>query len=309
MRIQITILILIGVLLLCTTALYFCSFTVNEREYVILTQFGKIVTVADEPGLHMKLPGFIQTANRLDKRLHIFKSQPITLLLNDQNPIILACMICWKVSDPKLFFRRVKDAKNASQKIGDMINSQLGSVLGNYTLDNIINVDPSQVKLEEIENLVLHNTQAVAEVEYGISIARVGIRRLAYPTIVENSVYNRMRAEREKEAKKYRAEGRKERADIEAKTDKEVQVIMAEAYRDAQILKGEGDQEAMHIYNQAYGKNPEFYEFLKSLEIYKQTLQENSTLILSTDSELFKYLNYGGRKAGSASREGGAKNE
>lgn len=309
MRIQIIILILIGVVLICAVALYFCSFTVNEREYVILTQFGKIVTVEDEPGLHLKLPGFIQTANRLDKRLHIFKSQPITLLLSDQNPIILACMICWKVSDPELFFRRVRDTKNASQKIGDMINSQLGSVLGNYTLDNIINVDPSQVKLEEIENLVLENTQAVAQVEYGISIARVGIRRLAYPTIVENSVYNRMRAEREKEAKKYRAEGRQERADIEAKTDKEVQVIMAEAYRDAQILKGEGDQESMRIYNEAYGKNPEFYEFLKSLEIYKQTLQENSTLILSTDSELFKYLNYGERKAGSSSRDEGAKNE
>ena len=118
----------------------------------------------------------------------------------------------------------------------------------------------------------------------------MGIRRLAYPSIVEQSVYDRMRAEREKEAKKYRAEGAEEATKIQAQTDLEVSKIMAEAYRDAQILKGMGDKEAMRIYAEAYGQDPEFYEFLKSLDIYKETLRKNATLILSTDSDLFKYL-------------------
>jgi len=211
---------------------------------------------------------------------------------HDKNPIIMACYICWKVADPALFFQRVKNVENASQKIGDMVNSQLGGVLGGYDLDSIINVDPEELKLEEIEERVAQNTRDKARDEYGIEMVRMGVRRLSYPAIVENSVYNRMRAEREKEARKFRAEGSEEAAKIEAQTDLEVKRLLAEAYRDAQILKGEGDREAMRIYAEAYGQDQEFYEFLKSLDIYKKTLKENTTLILSTDSELFRYLNF-----------------
>lgn len=299
MKLQIALLILIALLLLFAGVSYMACYVVNENEYVILTRFGKTVDTKDEPGLYFKKMGPVETVNRLDKRTHIFKSQPITLQLHDQNPIIVACFICWKISDPGLFFQRIKTVDIASQKIGDMINSQLGSVLGNYDLDNIINLDANEVKLDEIEARVCENTTQSARDEYGIEIVRMGIRRLAYPAIVENSVYSRMRAEREKEARKFRAEGSEEAAKIEAQTDLEVKKIMAEAYRDAQIMKGNGDKEAMRIYAEAYGKDPEFYEFLKSLEIYKETLQENTTLILSTDSELFKNLNYDTMQSGS----------
>jgi len=292
MKIQIVLLVLIGILLLAAGAVYLCAFIVNENEYAIITRFGKTVRILEEPGQYFKQPGLLETVNRLDKRTHIFKSQPITLLLHDQNPIILACYICWQISDPKLYFQRVKTSENASQKIGDMINSQLGSVIGNYSLHNIINVEADDVKPDDIENGVCQNTQDKTREEYGIQIVRVGIRRLAYPAIVENSVYSRMRAEREKEARKFRAEGSEEAAKIEAETDLEVKKLMAEAYRDAQIRKGNGDKEAMRIYAEAYGKDKDFYEFLKSLDIYKKTLQENTTLIFSTESELFKHLNY-----------------
>lgn len=283
----------IVLILLLAGGAYFCSFTVSENECVIVTRFGKHVRTVDEPGLHFKQPGFIETANYLDRKIHIVKNLPITLLLHDKLPIIVVCDACWRVSDPERFFQRLRDVNNASGKIGDMLNSQLGSVLGNYDLDNIINVDEEKAKLPEIEARVVSKAEEQASTEYGIEVVQVGIRRLAYPSIVEQSVYSRMRAEREKEAKKHRAEGAEEAVKIQAQTDLEVSEIMAEAYRDAQILKGTADKEAMRIYAEAHGRDPEFYEFLKSLDIYQETLRQNATLILSTDSDLFKYLGGG----------------
>jgi len=119
---------------------------------------------------------------------------------------------------------------------------------------------------------------------------RVGLRRVSYPAIVADAVYNRMRAERQKEAKKYRAEGAEEAAKIEASADKEVSQILADAYKEAEIIKGAGDQEATRIFADAYSRDPEFFDFLKSLELYRKTMNERTTLILSTDSDLYRYL-------------------
>jgi membrane protease subunit HflC len=298
MRIRKILLLFIALALLAALAAYLTCFTVSNNEFVIITQFGRHVRTITEPGLYFKLPGFIQTLNRLDGRLDIFKNEPKQLMLSDKNPIIPTYFVCWKISNPELFFQGLKDVETAQGKIRDMIDSQLGSVLGGYNLGNLINVEPGEVKLDEIEEHVRTNTLEKAKLEYGIEIVGIGLRRLAYPAIVEKSIYNRMRAEREKEARKFRAEGREEADKIEAQTDQEIKQILAEAYRDAEIRKGDGDQESMRIYAEAYKQDPEFYEFLKSMEIYKQALQENATLILSTDSELFKHLNFVPGKSG-----------
>ena len=129
-----------------------------------------------------------------------------------------------------------------------------------------------------------------AEEKYGVEVVRVGFRRLTYPAIVAESVHNRMRAERDKEARKYRAEGREEAAKIEAAADKEVSGILAKAYRRAETIRGEGDRKAGRIYAEAYGKDPEFYEFLRSLELYREALRGRATLVLSTRGELFRHL-------------------
>jgi len=270
--------------------IWLTSFTLNERESAIVTQFGRSVKIITDPGLYWKLPAFLQKVNRLDRRIQIFKTQPIQLLLGDKNPIIFNCHICWKLSDQLLFFQSVNKVDIAHQKLGDMINSQLGSVLGDYSLDNVINTEPEQVKLKEIEEQLLANINRMAKDKYGIEVVRIGIHRMAYPTIVANAVYNRMRAEREKEAMKYRAEGKEEAAKIEAHTDREVSEILAGAYKEAEIIKAEGDRKSMKIYADAYGKDQEFFDFIKSLETYKKILKSRSTLILSTDSPLFKYL-------------------
>lgn len=270
----------------------YSMFAVNEKEFVVVTRFGKPVRTLDKAGLYLKRPGFLETVNRIEKRANVFKTQPIQLLLGDKNPLIITCYVCWKISDPLTFLQSLTSSDIVDQKIGDMVNSLLGSTLGDYTIENIINVKPELVKLEEIETRILSESEQKAIEKYGIRIIDVGIRRLAYPQIVAQSVYNRMKAERDKEAKKYLAEGKEEAAKIEAQTDKEVAQIIAEANKESEILKGQGDKESMSIYAEAYGRDPEFFEFTKSLEACREVLKNKSTLILSTESEIFKYLKY-----------------
>jgi membrane protease subunit HflC len=275
---------------------YFSTFTVNESESVVITQFGRPVKVVQQAGLHLKLPGFLQKVDRFDLRTGAYETQPIQLLLGDKNPIIISCYVAWAIEKPLLYFQSVGYSQNAVQKLSDMITSQLGIILGDYSLSNIINVDAGQIKLEEIETRLRDNSDSSAEDKYGIDIEKIGIKRIAYPAIVIEAVYNRMKSERNKEAAKLRAEGKEEGMNIRTEADKKAKEIEAEAYRTSQILRGEGDRTAMNIYTEAYSQDPEFFDFLKSLETYKNILNENSTLILSTDSELLKYLDVGGQR-------------
>lgn len=270
--------------------LYISSFTVSESEYVVLTQFGKPSGTITEAGFNWKRPGFLETVSRFDRRIQIFTTQPIQLLLGDKNPIVVTSYICWRIQDPLLFFQSLAGQETATQKLGDMVNSQLGNALGDFSLTDIINTEAAKVKLSILEAGILEKISSGASEKYGIEVTQTGISRIAYPTVVADAVYNRMKSEREKEALKYRAEGREEAAKMRAKADRQVTEILAEAYKQAQILKGEGDQKALNIYAEAYGKDQEFFEFTKSMEAYKDILGQKSTLILSTDSDVFKYL-------------------
>jgi membrane protease subunit HflC len=269
---------------------YFSTFTVNESESVVITQFGRPVRVVQQAGLHLKLPGFLQKVDHFDLRIDSYETQPIQLLLGDKNPIIVSCYIAWAIEKPLLYFQSVGYSQNAVQKLSDMITSQLGIILGDYTLNNIINVDPQRIKLDEIEKRLGDNSNNSARDKYGINIEKIGIKRIAYPSIVIEAVYNRMKSERNKEAAKLRAEGKEEGMNIRTEADKKAKEIEADAYRTSQILRGEGDRTAMNIYADAYSQDPEFFDFLKSLDTYKNILSKNTTLILSTDSQLLKYL-------------------
>jgi len=278
------------VMILCVGLAYFALYTVKEDEYVIVTRFGNPTRVISKPGLQLKWPGFIEKVNRIDRRINVFVTLPIQLLLGDKNPIIVTCYIAWRVSDPLRFIQSLTFVENARQKLADMVTSQLGSALGDFTLDNIINTVPDMVKLTGIEESITLNCNARTTQEYGVEVIRMGFRRINYPSIVAEAVYNRMRAEREKEAKKFRAEGAEAASKIEAETDREVSELLAKAYKESEIIKGEGDREAMRIYAEAYGQDRDFFAFKKSLETYEKILQSKSTLVLSTESELFKYL-------------------
>ena len=284
--------LIFGVVAVALLMTWLCTYTVSQREYVVLTRFGKPVETMSATGLHLKRPGFLETVNRIERRTHIFNTKPIQLLLGDKNPIIITCYICWRVKDPLLFFQSLLSSQIATQKLSDMVNSQMGNALGAFKLDNIINTDPSKVKLDELEQQILSNTNASATERYGVEVVEIGVRRLAYPAVVADAVYNRMRSEREKEARKFRAEGKEEATKIRAKADRQAKEILAEAYKQAEILKGEGDQKALKIYAEAYSKDKEFFEFLKSMELYKDILDDRSTVIMSTDSDLFKRLKH-----------------
>ncbi len=283
----------LGLLLLVAAAIFFARtavFTVSEREAAIVTLFGDPVTTHQEAGLKVKAPLGIHQVIRIDRRLNVFETQVIQLMLEDRNPVIVTCFVTWKVVDPLAYYQSLGDATNAELKLGDLVNSEMGSVLGKYVLEDVINTKQDAVRLDEIEDQILANTATRAQETFGIEVVRIGIRRLGYPPIVSKAVFDRMKAEREQEASRHRAEGKEKATEIEAETDREVSEILAEAYKESEVIKGEGDSEAMRIYAEAYGKDQEFFLFLRSLEAYEKVLDENSTVVISTDADLFRYL-------------------
>jgi membrane protease subunit HflC len=267
-----------------------CCYAVKDYEVVIITQFGKPVRTVEKAGLHFKLPGIIEQVNRFDRRGDVFETAPTQLLLGDKKPIIVSCFVAWTVDTPLTFFQSMGSADNAVQKISDMVNSRLSIVLGDYTDEDIINTNADSVKLADIEARMVTVTNQRARERYGVHILKVGVQRLAYPSAVIEAVYDRMKSERRKEADKIKAEGAEVASRLMAKADKEAREIKAEADKEALVLAGEGERQAMRIYTEAYSEDPEFYEFLQSLETYGEILGKETTLILSSESELFKYL-------------------
>ena len=267
-----------------------CCYFVKDYETVILTRFGKPVRTLENAGLHFKLPGMIEKINRFDRRIDVFETPATQLLLGDKRPIIISCFVAWTIDEPLTFFQSVGDVDNAVQKISDMVNSRLSIVLGDYTNGDIINTRAGAARLSEIEARMVEAANQRARERYGVHISKVGIQRLAYPETVIQAVYDRMKSERKKEADKIKAEGAEVASRLKAKADKEAREIVAEAEKKALVLKGEGEHEAMQIYTKAYSQDREFFEFIQSLDTYNNLLGEETTLILSTDSELFKYL-------------------
>jgi membrane protease subunit HflC len=293
MKVKLAVIAAIG---LIGGLIYFSAFPVGVHEVVIVTRFGKPVRTVSDAGLHFKLPGFLENANRFDKRVDVFETYPTQLLLGDKNPIIISCFIAWAVEKPLVFFQSVGKPENAQQKLGDLINSRLSMILGDYSVGNIINVEPEQVKLAEIEEKIVQSADPITREKYGIQLYVAGIQRLAYPDVVVQAVYDRMKSERNKEADKIRAEGMEAANRVTAQADKEAREIKADAQKKALILKGEGDRKAMQIYSEAFSKDREFFDFLQSLETYSNILSEETTLILSTESELFRYFQLKDRK-------------
>ena len=258
-------------------------FTVNETEQVIITQFGEYKRTIQQPGIGIKVP-FLQAVNRFERRILVSDAPQAEYLTQDKKRLVADPITRWRISDPLQFYKTVRDESGARARLDDLVFSELRREVASHTFATVIGA-----KREAIMDAVAAAGREKAR-EFGIEVVDVRIKRADLPREVQASVFARMQAEREREAKRYRSEGEEEAAKLRAQTDKERTIVLAEAEQKAQILRGEGDATATAIYAEAYGKDPEFYAFLRSLQAYEQFLGKRSTLFLSADSDLFRYL-------------------
>ena len=263
-------------------------FTVRETEFVLITQFGRPVYTIGEAGLHMKW--FFQTANYFDKRLRVYNPRPSEFLTRDKKNLVIESYVAWKIQNPQRFIETVGDPVAAEMRLHDIVWSGLAASLGTHDLDALISPNPEAVKAREMLDQLSSSTDRRALAQYGIQVVDVRIKRINLPDQNKQSVYARMRAERERIARQYRAEGEDQALRIRADSDRQKEEILSLAYKDAEKTRGEGDAESTRIYSQAYSRNPRFYKLLRTLEAYKKILDDKTTAILSSDSELLKVL-------------------
>jgi membrane protease subunit HflC len=266
-------------------------FSVRETEYVLITQFGKPIYTVSDAGLHVKWP--FQSATYFDRRLRIYNPRPSEFLTRDKKNLVIESYVAWKIQDPKRFVETVGDPVGAEMRLHDIVWSGLSAALGTHDLEAIVSTNLQTVKTDEMLDRLSSLTDRAALAQYGIAVVDVRIKRLNLPEQNKQSVYARMRAERERIARQYRAEGEEQALSIRAGADRQREEILSAAYKEAEKVKGEGDAEATRTYSQAYSRNPAFYKLLRTLESYKKIFDDKTTAILSSDSELLKILMHG----------------
>jgi len=285
-------------------------FVVDETKQVVITQFGrpvgKPITTA---GLHFKKP-LIQQAHYFEKRLLDWDGDPNQIPTKDKKYIWVDTTARWRIADALKFLQSVNNEMGAHARLDDIINSATRDVTTSHLLvqtvrnsnrileeqaegeDLIVTeeaVEHIEIGREGLEGVILDKARKLAP-QYGIELVDVRIKRINYVEDVRRKVYERMIAERKRAAERYRSEGQGRRAEIDGQREKELKLITSEAYRKAQGIKGKADAEVIGIYAAAYSQDPEFYSFLKTLDTYKRTIDEDSTIIMTTDSDYYKYL-------------------
>ncbi len=272
------VVILLGVVVSSTL------FTVDEKQQVIVMQFGNPVDVIQEPGLKVKVP-FIQNAQYYEKRVLNLDPPSESMLLSDQKRVLVDTFARYRIDDPLRFFQTVRSIPNANLRLSAIVNASTRGALGNATLASVLSKDRTPI-LQEIEKQV--NDEAA---KFGIAILDVRLRRADLPDETVQSVYARMRSEREREAAEFRAQGQELAQRIKAAADRETTVIIAEATRESEILRGQGEGARTQILNDAYGQDAEFFSFYRSMQAYEASLANDSTyLVLSPDSEFFDFF-------------------
>ena len=272
------VVILLGVVISATL------FTVDEKEQVIVMQFGNPKDVIQEPGLHFKLP-FIQNVQYYEKRVLNLDPPSESVLLTDQKRVLVDTFARYRIENPLRFFQTMRSVPNANQRLSAIINASTRGVLGNATLASVLSKDRTPI-LQEIQEQV--NSQAA---NFGIAILDVRLRRADLPDETVQSVYARMRSEREREAAEFRAQGEELSQRIKASADRETTVIIAEAKRESEILRGQGEGARTTVLNNAYGQDANFFNFYRSMQAYEASLANDSTyLVLSPDSEFFDFF-------------------
>ena len=305
-RTLLAVVIVVGLLTLLSSI-----YTISETEQVIITQFGEPVGQPHtDPGLHVKVP-FIQTVHVFDKRWLEWSGDPNQIPTRDKKYIWVDTYTRWRVKDPLLFYQRVHDERSAQSRLDDIVDGETRNVIANNDLIEAVrstdrafpeneenaDVDMSAATIvgkitmgrEKITRAILEKSRHIVA-EFGIELVDVQIRRVNYVTEVQQKVFERMISERRRIAERSRSEGQGKAAEIRGQKERELKGIQSDAYRKAQEVMGKADGESSRIYAEAYGRDPELYQFLKTMETYRKTMAQDTTLILSTDGEFFKFL-------------------
>ena len=267
------------------------TYTVSETDLVIVTLFGRPTRSISDAGLHVKWP--FESVLRFDRRLIVYDPGSSEFLTKDKKNLVLGSAVCWRITDPNRFLQTVGDATGAEMRLHDLVWATLAADIGRVDLSDLLSIEPGRARVQARGDQVRTSATVETERRFGIEVVDLQFKRINFPEQNKYAVYARMRAERERIAKEYRAQGEEQAIKIRAEADRERSQLLAEAYRDAEKLKGEGDAEAARVYGQAYGKNPQFYKFVRTLESYKKILNDKTSIILSGDSELLKLLTQG----------------
>jgi membrane protease subunit HflC len=299
--------LLLAVLAVGASGCFF--YTLDETEQAVITRFGE--PVGDpvlEPGLHFKIP-FADTVNRFEKRWLEWNGDPNQIPTKDKKYIWVDTFGRWRIADPLRFFQRMRDERTAQSRLNDIIDGETRNAIASYNLIEAVRSSNRSFEDEEsiakedtreevrsievgreklIRQILVRAKEIVAE--FGVELVDVQIRRINYVDEVQVKVFDRMISERKRIAEKVRSEGFGKSAEIRGQKERELKTIQSEAYRRAQEVQGKGDAEATKIYADAFGRDPEFYQFLRTLDAYPATLDGSTSFLLGADSDFYRYL-------------------
>ncbi|MCP1334980.1 protease modulator HflC [Futiania mangrovi] len=273
--------LIIAVLIVASSAL----FTVRETEQALVLRFGRIIgEPIREPGLKFKMP-FVDNVEFIDKRVLMVETQEEEVITADKKRVLMDAFARYRIVDPLLFYQTVRTELALRSRLETILNSSLRGQIGRSDLFSVLSGERAQLMLAIQESV---NTEAKS---LGINILDVRIRRADLPTTISESIYARMRTEREREAQSARSEGEEEARRIRARADRTATVLLAEARRDGNILRGQGDAERNRIFAEAYSQDPTFFTFYRSMQAYRQAMgDDTTTFVLSPDSQFFRYF-------------------
>jgi membrane protease subunit HflC len=281
-----TLLLLLGALVLW--AVWAALFTVDVTEFGVVTRFGRVVRVVDQPGLHLKLP--FERVLPVDRRLLYSKPAQAEYLTSDKKNVVIQSLAIWRIADPARFLETLATRANAEVQLADVVLAEIGVALGNYPFASLVASGEQTSRFQGLVAQVRNAVEAYALPAYGIEVLNVAVRELSLPAQNQQSVFERMKAERGKIAKQYRSEGERDSARMIAEAEAEKTKIAAEAYKEATAVKAAGDAEAMRVYAEAFGQDAPFYKFLRTLQTYETVLDDRTTLFLPADAEVFQIL-------------------
>lgn len=276
-------LLLVAIVVVVGSLLTQSFFTVHQTQKALVLQLGEPIDKIYGPGLHFKLP-FIQNVIYFDARILDYDARSTEAFTVDKKAIVLDNYARWRIADPLQFYRTMRTIPGAQARLDDVVYSQLRALVGGYTLTEVVSSHRAQI-MEEV-------TRKVADLmrPFGVEVVDVRIKRTDLPAENQRAIFDRMRAERERQAKQYRSEGVEESTRIKSDADRQQAVILAEAAKKSEIIRGEGDAQAARTYAEAFGKAPEFFEFQRGLDALRKSLRDNSRVVISQDDPILKPL-------------------